>query len=84
MSPPSGSAKELKAWQIVSRFHFTSKLKRMTTLSAQTSPYTGQTEILAAVKGAPETLKSMASQLICYLPGTWEFANLGKSLKLLA
>ena len=61
VSPPSGSAKDLKPWQIVSRFHFTSKLKRMTTLSVQTSSFSGETTVLAAVKGAPETLKPMAS-----------------------
>jgi cation-transporting ATPase 13A1 len=45
----------LKPWQVVHRYHFTSSLKRMTSLAAQTS----EMRVLAAVKGAPETLKPM-------------------------
>ncbi|CAF4331854.1 unnamed protein product [Rotaria socialis] len=47
-------------WQIVQRFHFLSALKRMSVIAGQSSSHSNnETSYIVAVKGAPETLKSM-------------------------
>ncbi|KAF9098989.1 hypothetical protein BGX23_004524 [Mortierella sp. AD031] len=45
------------------RFQFSSALKRMSTVSTLTSPEFRTTKLFVAVKGAPETLKNMYTQL---------------------
>ncbi|KAF9987666.1 hypothetical protein BGZ65_002524 [Modicella reniformis] len=45
------------------RFQFSSALKRMSTISTLSSPEFRTTKLFVAVKGAPETLKNMYSQL---------------------
>jgi len=51
-------------WQIVQRFHFLSALKRMSVIAGQNaSSSSSDMTYIAAVKGAPETLKSMFSQI---------------------
>lgn len=45
--------------KIYHRFHFSSALKRMSVIAGYTPPGSGETEYIATVKGAPETLKSM-------------------------
>ena len=47
--------------KIVQRFHFSSQLKRMSVLASCNLSATNETQFIAAVKGAPETLKSMVS-----------------------
>lgn len=49
-------------WQIHSRYHFLSALKRMSVIAGQSvSSASNEMTYIAAVKGAPETLKSMVS-----------------------
>lgn len=51
-------------WQIVQRFHFLSALKRMSVIAGQNvSHSSSDTTYIVAVKGAPETLKPMFSQI---------------------
>ncbi|XP_060069748.1 endoplasmic reticulum transmembrane helix translocase-like [Ylistrum balloti] len=45
--------------KIFHRYHFSSALKRMSVISGHTPPGAMDTEYIATVKGAPETLKSM-------------------------
>lgn len=45
--------------KIYHRFHFSSALKRMSVIAGYTPPGSGETEYIATVKGAPETLKNM-------------------------
>ncbi|KAF9585540.1 hypothetical protein BGW38_001911 [Lunasporangiospora selenospora] len=45
------------------RFQFSSALKRMSTISTLTSPDFKTTKLFVAVKGAPETLKNMYTQI---------------------
>ncbi|XKL67641.1 hypothetical protein PGB90_003132 [Kerria lacca] len=45
--------------KIFHRFHFSSSLKRMSVLAGYTPPGSTETNYVATVKGAPETLKSM-------------------------
>ena len=47
------------AIKIVQRFHFSSQLKRMSVLSSLNLSSTNETQFIATVKGAPETLKPM-------------------------
>ncbi|KAK8762887.1 hypothetical protein V5799_034504, partial [Amblyomma americanum] len=54
--PKKGRAPGLK---IFSRFHFSSALKRMSVVAGFVSPGAMETTHIAAVKGAPETLKHM-------------------------
>ncbi|GFS03079.1 cation-transporting ATPase, partial [Elysia marginata] len=49
--------------KIYHRFHFQSSLKRMSVINGHTSPGSTEIQYSAAVKGAPETLKSMFSSL---------------------
>lgn len=49
-------------WQIVQRFHFLSALKRMSVIAGQNaSSSSSDMTYIVAVKGAPETLKSMVN-----------------------
>lgn len=45
--------------KIYHRFHFASALKRMSVIAGHTPPGSNETEYLAVVKGAPETLQTM-------------------------
>lgn len=45
--------------KIVQRFHFSSQLKRMSVLASVKLSSTNETQFIATVKGAPETLKPM-------------------------
>jgi len=58
--PKKGKYSGLKIFQ---RYHFSSTLKRMTVVCGYTVPGTSETRYLATVKGAPETLRSMFSQV---------------------
>ncbi|GFO46813.1 cation-transporting ATPase [Plakobranchus ocellatus] len=49
--------------KIYHRFHFQSSLKRMSVINGHTSPGSTEIQYNVAVKGAPETLKSMFSSL---------------------
>ncbi|XP_059170131.1 endoplasmic reticulum transmembrane helix translocase-like [Physella acuta] len=49
--------------KIYHRFHFQSSLKRMSVIIGHTPPGSTEIQYSAAVKGAPETLKSMFSKL---------------------
>ena len=44
---------------ILQRFHFSSALKRMSTISSVTTPSEPAPHYISAVKGAPEVLKDM-------------------------
>ncbi|KAG0356925.1 hypothetical protein BG005_004114 [Podila minutissima] len=54
------------------RFQFSSALKRMSTISTLTSPEFKTTKLFVAVKGAPETLKNMYSQLPKHYEDTYK------------
>jgi manganese-transporting P-type ATPase len=54
--PKKGKFKALKIYQ---RFHFSSTLKRMSVLAGYLQSYTGETNYIASVKGAPETVMKM-------------------------
>merc|ERR1719295_342901 len=58
--PKKGKYAGLKIFQ---RHHFSSALKRMSVVCGFTVPGTSETKYLATVKGAPETLRSMFSQV---------------------
>ena len=58
--PKKGKYSGLKIFQ---GYHFSSTLKRMTVVCGYTVPSTSETRYLATVKGAPETLRSMFSQV---------------------
>ena len=45
--------------KIFQRFHFSSALKRMSVIAGHTISGSLETDYIGAVKGAPETLKSM-------------------------
>ncbi len=62
--PKKGKAHGLKIFQ---RFHFASALKRMSVIAGHTPPGSVDTEYIASVKGAPETLRSMVSFFISRL-----------------
>ena len=47
--------------KILQRFHFSSQLKRMSVLASVNLSSTNETQCIATVKGAPETLKPMVS-----------------------
>ncbi|CAG0878478.1 unnamed protein product [Darwinula stevensoni] len=49
--------------KIYQRFHFSSALKRMSVLAGYTPPMSADISYIAAVKGAPETLKPMFKEL---------------------
>ncbi|KAF6215420.1 hypothetical protein GE061_010172 [Apolygus lucorum] len=54
--PKRGKSPGLKIFQ---RYHFSSALKRMSVVAGYTVPGTAETNYIATVKGAPETLKTM-------------------------
>ena len=49
--------------KIFHRFHFASALKRMSVITGHTPPGAMDTEYIATVKGAPETLQKMVSHI---------------------
>ncbi len=49
--------------KIFQRYHFASALKRMSVIAGHTPPGSVETEYIASVKGAPETLRSMVGLL---------------------
>lgn len=51
--------KKTHGLKIYHRFHFASALKRMSVIAGHTAPGSVETEYIATVKGAPETLKPM-------------------------
>lgn len=56
--PMKGRGSGLKIYH---RFHFSSALKRMSVIVGHTPAGSTETEYLATVKGAPETLKDMVN-----------------------
>lgn len=54
--PKRGKFKALKIYQ---RYHFSSSLKRMSVLAGYLQSYTGETQYIASVKGAPEVIMKM-------------------------
>ncbi|KAI0232432.1 Manganese-transporting ATPase 13A1 [Lamellibrachia satsuma] len=52
-----------QAMKICHRFHFASSLKRMSVIAGHTATGSVDTEYIAAVKGAPETLRPMFSSV---------------------
>ncbi len=67
MVPKKGKGHGLKIYQ---RFHFASALKRMSVIAGHTALGSVETEYLATVKGAPETLRSMVRLLWHLCRGT--------------
>lgn len=51
--------KKTHGLKIFHRFHFSSALKRMSVIAGHTPPGSMETEYIATVKGAPETIKAM-------------------------
>ena len=49
--------------RIVHRHHFSSALKRMSAIVSLQNPGSSTNEYIVTVKGAPETLRSMVSEL---------------------
>ena len=49
------------AMKIYHRFHFASSLKRMSVIAGHSPPGSVDTEYVATVKGAPETLRPMVT-----------------------
>ena len=62
--PRKGKTHGLKIFQ---RYHFASALKRMSVIAGHTPPGSVDTDYIASVKGAPETLRSMVGS---YRPQT--------------
>ena len=50
--------------KIYHRFHFASALKRMSVIAGHTAAGSSETDYIATVKGAPETLKSMVRYIV--------------------
>nr|CAG4641439.1 EOG090X00J5 [Eurycercus lamellatus] len=64
---PNSKAVRSPALKIFQRYHFSSALKRMAVIAGHSLPGSLDTSYIAAVKGAPETLKSMFSSVpSCY------------------
>lgn len=55
--------KKTHGLKIYHRFHFASALKRMSVIAGHTAPGSLETEYIATVKGAPETLKPMFKEM---------------------
>lgn len=74
--PKKGKASGLK---IFYRFHFSSALKRMSVIAGFSPPGTTDTSYFAAVKGAPEILRSMVgyniNRLIQYILNIYVFSS---------
>lgn len=47
--------------RIIQRFHFSSQLKRMSVIASLNHSATNETQFIATIKGAPESLKKMVS-----------------------
>lgn len=60
MIPKKGKSPVLK---IVHRYHFSPALKRMSVVAGYNVPGASETHYMATVKGAPETLKNMVSEM---------------------
>ncbi|XP_062514963.1 endoplasmic reticulum transmembrane helix translocase-like [Corticium candelabrum] len=60
VTPRKGKRQSLK---ILQRFHFSSALKRMSSISSYQSGALSSTSFVATVKGAPETLRTMLKQV---------------------
>lgn len=59
---PAKSAKvKTHAMKIFHRYHFSSALKRMSVVAGYQPAGTTENEIIASIKGAPETLQGMVS-----------------------
>ncbi|XP_034950468.1 manganese-transporting ATPase 13A1 [Chelonus insularis] len=58
--PKKGKARVLK---IIHRYHFTSALKRMSVVAGYNLPNSTESNYIVTVKGAPETLKNMYSEV---------------------
>ncbi|KAG0089409.1 hypothetical protein BGZ93_009872 [Podila epicladia] len=69
---PDNSFNKSEHLLIRRRFQFSSALKRMSTISTLTSPEFKTTKLFVAVKGAPETLKNMYSQLPKHYEDTYK------------
>ncbi|KAG0334874.1 hypothetical protein BG000_007965 [Podila horticola] len=69
---PDNSFNKSEHMLIRRRFQFSSALKRMSTVSTLTSPEFKTTKLFVAVKGAPETLKNMYSQLPKHYEDTYK------------
>ncbi|XP_064649673.1 endoplasmic reticulum transmembrane helix translocase-like [Lineus longissimus] len=67
--PKKGKTHPLKIFQ---RFHFASALKRMSVIAGYAAPGALETDYIATVKGAPETLKPMFSDI----PDTYDTVHL--------
>ena len=52
--------------RIMHRYHFSSALKRMSSVVSVQAPGSSVTDYIATVKGAPETLRSMVSHAILW------------------
>lgn len=64
VNPKKGKMPGLK---IFHRHHFSSALKRMSVIAGYIVPGTSETNYIATVKGAPETLKSMVCDVKFFL-----------------
>ena len=53
--------KKMHGLKIFHRYHFSSVLKRMSVIAGHTPPGSTETEYIATVKGAPETIKAMVN-----------------------
>jgi manganese-transporting P-type ATPase len=71
ITPSNKSASHAAQINIRRRFQFSSTLKRMSTLSAATDSHGRKT--IAAVKGAPETLKGMYSHIPEHYDETYKY-----------
>ncbi|KAG0348881.1 hypothetical protein BG004_003832 [Podila humilis] len=69
---PDNSFNKNEHMLIRRRFQFSSALKRMSTVSTLTTPEFKTTKLFVAVKGAPETLKNMYSQLPKHYEDTYK------------
>ncbi|XP_043502846.1 endoplasmic reticulum transmembrane helix translocase [Polistes fuscatus] len=58
--PKKGKSPVLK---ILQRYHFSSALKRMSVVAGYTTPGSSENNYIVTVKGAPETVKNMLSQV---------------------
>ena len=52
----------MHALKIFQRFHFSSALKRMSVIAGHTKAGSTDTDYIATVKGAPETLRNMVTR----------------------
>nr|CAG4634605.1 EOG090X00J5 [Alona affinis] len=74
---PNSKSVRSPALKIFQRYHFSSALKRMAVIAGFTVPGSLDTSYIAAVKGAPETLKSMFASV----PASYDDVYLAMSRK---